>query len=43
MSSTTIALIAVLALGWFFAVTFGTWAYFANEPQAGRLGDNNKN
>lgn len=36
MSSTTIALIAVIALGWFLAVSLGTWAYFANEPQAGR-------
>lgn len=28
----TIALIAVLALGWFLAATIGTLAYFANEP-----------
>ncbi len=31
MTTTTIALISVLALGWVLAATIGTWAYFANE------------
>ncbi|WP_342799620.1 endonuclease [Hyella patelloides] len=30
-----IALISVLFLGWFLAVTIGTYAYFANEPNRG--------
>lgn len=38
MSSTSIALIIVLALGWFLAASIGTWAYFANGPQASRSG-----
>ena len=33
MSSTAIALIGVFVLGWLLASIFGTWAYFANEPQ----------
>ena len=36
MSYTAIALVAVIALGWLLASAFGTWAYFANEPQARR-------
>ena len=31
MTSTTIALISVLALGWLLASTIGTWAYFNSE------------
>ena len=33
MSSTAIALIGVLVLGWLLASIFGTWAYFAGESQ----------
>ncbi len=33
MSSTAIALIAVLVLGWLCASIFGTWAYFAGESK----------
>ena len=37
MTTTTIALISVLALGWLLAATIGTLAYFANErPLANR-------
>lgn len=34
MTSTSIALITVLVLGWLLAASIGTWAYFANEPLA---------
>ncbi|MGV2829804.1 endonuclease [Myxosarcina sp. GI1(2024)] len=30
----TIALVSVLLLGWLLAVTIGTYAYFANEPNS---------
>jgi hypothetical protein len=33
----TVALIAVLALGWLLAATIGTMAYFANEPSANKM------
>jgi len=33
MSSTAIALIGVLVLGWLLASIFGTWAYFANQDR----------
>lgn len=33
ITSTAIALIAVLALGYLLAVSIGTWAYYANEPE----------
>ncbi|WP_256381112.1 hypothetical protein [Myxosarcina sp. GI1] len=36
ITSTAIALIAVLALGYLLAVSIGTWAYFANEPKTGK-------
>ncbi|MGV2829454.1 endonuclease [Myxosarcina sp. GI1(2024)] len=31
ITSTAIALISVLVLGYLLAVSIGTWAYFANE------------
>jgi hypothetical protein len=30
---TAIALIAVLIIGYVAAISFGTWAYFANEKE----------
>lgn len=33
MTGYTIALIAVLTLGWLLASTLGTMAYFANQPK----------
>jgi|UPI00034A3CDE uncharacterized membrane protein SpoIIM required for sporulation len=32
MSSSMMAVVAVLILGWILASTIGTWAYFANQP-----------
>ena len=31
---TAIALITVLTVGYLLAVSFGTWAYFANEKES---------
>ncbi len=33
---TAIALILVLMTGYLFAISFGTWAYFANDKEASK-------